>query len=104
MPTNLQWVAVPTVTNAQCAQSYDQLYGDGSITSSMICAGPPEGGKDSCQGDSGGPLVCRKDGKAVLTGVVSFGNGCALANFPGVYSRVTAVVGWVKANMVRVNH
>merc|ERR1739846_75608 len=94
LPTNLQWVAVPTVTNAQCAQAYGS-----TITSSMICAGLPEGGKDSCQGDSGGPFVFRKDGKAVLTGVVSFGIGCALAEYPGVYARVTAVLDWVKANM-----
>merc|ERR1712203_1234718 len=76
LPTNLQWVAVPTVTNAQCAQAYPN-----TITSSMICAGLPEGGKDSCQGDSGGPI------------------GCALADYPGVYARVTAVLDWVKANM-----
>merc|ERR550539_2116256 len=94
LPTNLQWVAVPTVTNAQCAQAYPN-----TITSSMICAGLPEGGKDSCQGDSGGPFVCEKDSKAVLTGVVSFGIGCALAEYPGVYARVTAVLDWVKANM-----
>merc|ERR1712002_655920 len=70
-PDALQWVAVPTVTNDQCNQAY------GGITDSMICAGHPEGGKDSCQGDSGGPFVCRDNGKAVLTGVVSFGIGCA---------------------------
>merc|ERR1712238_163219 len=70
-----------------------------TITNSMICAGLPNGGKDSCQGDSGGPFICRKDGKAVLTGVVSFGIGCALADYPGVYARVTAVLDWVKANM-----
>merc|ERR1712037_215977 len=99
LPTNLQWVAVPTVTNAQCAQAYGS-----TITSSMICAGLPEGGKDSCQGDSGGPFVCRKDGKAVLTGVVSFGIGCALADYPGVYARVTAVLDWVKANMPQQLH
>ncbi len=23
----------------------------------MLCAGDPNGGKDSCQGDSGGPLM-----------------------------------------------
>merc|ERR1711962_363386 len=93
LPTDLQWVAVPTVTNDQCSQSYD------GITASMICAGLPEGGKDSCQGDSGGPFVCQDDGKAVLTGVVSFGIGCAWPNYPGVYARVTAVLDWVKENM-----
>merc|ERR1712200_259966 len=93
-PSELQWVAVPTVTNEQCSQAYNN-----GITDSMICAGLPEGGKDSCQGDSGGPFVCRDDGKAVLTGVVSFGIGCALPDYPGVYARVTAVLDWVKQNM-----
>jgi len=94
LPTDLQWVAVPTVTNEQCSNSYN------GITDSMICAGLPEGGKDSCQGDSGGPFVCKNDDdKAVLTGVVSFGIGCALADYPGVYARVTAVLDWVKASM-----
>merc|ERR1712083_895887 len=51
------------------------------------------------QGDSGGPFICRDNGKAVLTGVVSFGIGCAWADYPGVYARVTAVLDWVKANM-----
>merc|ERR1719266_1663903 len=93
LPTALQWVAVPTVTNAKCSEAYN------GITSSMICAGSPNGGVDSCQGDSGGPFVCRKDGKAILTGVVSFGVGCGLASHPGVYARMTAVLDWVKANM-----
>jgi len=93
LPDDLQWVAVPTVTNAQCSQAYN------GITDSMICAGLPEGGKDSCQGDSGGPFICRDNGKAVLTGVVSFGIGCAWPDYPGVYARVTAVLDWVKANM-----
>ena len=95
MPTNLQWVAVPTVTNAQCAQAYGS-----TITSSMICAGLPEGGKDSRQGDSGGPFVCNKDGKAVIAGVVSWGYGCGEPEYPGVYARTTHVLNWIKAQLV----
>merc|ERR1711881_36136 len=37
LPENLQWVAVPTITNEKCNQQY------GGITSSMICAGLDEG-------------------------------------------------------------
>lgn len=93
LPTQLQWVDVPMITNAQCSNSYS------GITNAMICAGYPEGGKDSCQGDSGGPLICAVNGKAHLVGVVSFGVGCALPNWPGVYARVTAVLPWIQSNM-----
>jgi len=95
LPTALQWVAVPTVTNGICSQQYG-----GGITSSMICAGSPNGGIDSCQGDSGGPFICTgPNGQGVLTGVVSFGVGCGLASHSGVYARTTAVLDWIKANM-----
>ena len=67
----------------------------------MICAGyPGVGGKDACQGDSGGPFVCNDGGKAVIAGVVSWGNGCALADYPGVYARTTYVLDWIKSQMV----
>ncbi len=59
-----------------------------------ICAGYPQGGKDSCGGDSGGPLV-----DAVNTnlqyGIVSFGIGCARPNLPGVYTRISSYIDWI---------
>ena len=67
----------------------------------MICAGFPEGGKDACHGDSGGPLVCENYGKAVITGVVSWGEGCAHPGKAGVYARVTHVLSWIQDNMVK---
>uniref|UniRef100_A0A3P9MKG8 Peptidase S1 domain-containing protein n=1 Tax=Oryzias latipes TaxID=8090 RepID=A0A3P9MKG8_ORYLA len=76
-------LSVPVVNNTQCNSSY------GIITSNMICAGLTEGGKDSCQGDSGGPLVTKNGTAWIQAGVVSFGNKCALPNFPGVYARVS---------------
>jgi len=92
----LQSVKVPAMTNDQCKQ----YYGD-AITNIMLCAGFPEGGKDSCQGDSGGPLVRRKknnDGTFTDThvGVVSWGFGCALANNPGVYARTSKRTDWIR--------
>ena len=106
-PIYLQWVAVPTVNNFDCNQAYKKkALKSIEITSSMICAGHPDGGVDSCQEDSGGPFICTNNGKAVLTGVVSFGYGCGDPKFPGVYARQTAVLDWVKANMVSIcfNH
>ncbi|XP_075972437.1 uncharacterized protein LOC142974159 [Anticarsia gemmatalis] len=79
--TTLMVVQVPVVDRSRCNQQLG-----GGITSRMICAGVPEGGKDTCQGDSGGPAVGTTD--KLLTGITSFGYGCAQPNAPGVYTSV----------------
>ncbi len=90
LPDLLQKVDVPFVNNTKCAAAYPD-----QITDRMICAGYDQGGKDSCQGDSGGPLLMKKDGKNVLVGVVSWGEGCARSNKYGVYSKVSSVLQWI---------
>ena len=68
----------------------------------MVCAAFPDGGIDACQGDSGGPLVVRRgpnDESAVIFGIVSWGYGCAKPNNPGVYTRVTKYIPWIKDRM-----
>ncbi|XP_055710125.1 trypsin-2-like [Phlebotomus papatasi] len=66
----------------------------GILTNGMVCAGRMEGGVDSCQGDSGGPLVCN----GLLTGITSFGTGCARPGYPGVYTAVHTYYRWIMAN------
>jgi trypsin len=53
--------------------------------------------QDSCNGDSGSPLIVpgadfRTD---TVVGLVSFGSGCAQANFPGVYTRLSSVATFI---------
>ncbi|EAU63323.1 trypsin-like serine protease, partial [Stigmatella aurantiaca] len=65
------------------------------ITADQIAAGYAAGGKDSCQGDSGGPLVVNGASGKILAGVVSWGEGCALPNYPGLYARVSSFQPWI---------
>ncbi len=91
-PDTLQEVEVPILPNADCSRAYP-----GSITGNMVCAGVPEGGRDSCQGDSGGPLVIfnNETSRWELAGIVSWGYGCALPGLPGVYTRVSSFTEWI---------
>ncbi|CAK1589578.1 unnamed protein product [Parnassius mnemosyne] len=96
-PYTLQMVLVPIVNSDACGKAYSPAY---TVTSNMICAGIPEGGKDACQGDSGGPLV--HNGR--LAGVVSWGLGCARPNFPGVYAKVSALRNWIDETGADLRH
>lgn len=87
----LRKVTMPLVSAAICNQSYPN-----KITERMICAGVPEGGKDSCQMDSGGPLFIKQgSGNPILVGIVSWGEGCARPNKYGVYAKVAAGHAWI---------
>lgn len=89
--SSLRAAKVSVLPDAACAQAYS---GGGNGTydaSTMLCAGELLGGHDACQGDSGGPLVAR----GRLIGLVSWGDGCAKAGSPGVYTRISAAIGWM---------
>ncbi|XP_026839785.1 chymotrypsin-2 [Drosophila erecta] len=58
-----------------------------------ICGGVDEGGKGQCSGDSGGPLIY--NGQQV--GIVSWSiKPCTVAPYPGVYTKVSQYVDWIK--------
>lgn len=78
-------------SDAKCGE-----YGAGYVPGNHVCAGVPQGGVDACQGDSGGPLTVAYNGGAVLAGVVSSGSGCADPKFPGLYTRVTSFLPWLR--------
>ena len=90
----LNEVRLNVVDEAEC----DAVYG-GGITDSMMCASLP--GKDSCQGDSGGPMIVKGvDASAdVQVGIVSWGTGCADADHPGVYARVSHQLDWIETQI-----
>lgn len=90
-PDILQTVDVPLISNADASSDYGQ-----TITADQLAAGVRGvGGKDSCQGDSGGPLSVTVGGVRKLAGVVSWGEGCALPNKPGMYARVSSFQAWI---------
>uniref|UniRef100_A0AAV2K2N7 Uncharacterized protein n=1 Tax=Knipowitschia caucasica TaxID=637954 RepID=A0AAV2K2N7_KNICA len=92
----LRSAMVPLISTKDCTQK--DVY-PGMITAGMVCAGYLEGGVDSCQGDSGGPLACEDSSLWKLVGATSWGVGCADQNRPGVYTRITESLSWVRQEM-----
>ena len=72
----------------------------GRVPKGTICVGSAVPGRDACNGDSGGPLTRLqghgKSAERVLVGIVSWGRGCALAGFPGIYTQVSQYRRWIE--------
>ncbi|GAU91933.1 hypothetical protein RvY_04091 [Ramazzottius varieornatus] len=99
-PSILQFADIPLIDNQRCEAMFDTQKTPERIMPQMICGTTEEGvSKDACQGDSGGPLTIVKDGLYVLAGVVSWGYGCALPGYPGVYTRLSLFTGWLLDTM-----
>jgi secreted trypsin-like serine protease len=94
-PRILQVLEVPVYDNATCVN--DSFLDVTALTENMLCAGFLDGRGDGCSGDSGGPLTVRKtDGTGhVLAGVISWGIGCAVPGYLGVYTRISRYHGWI---------
>ena len=95
----LQQVTVPIAPNEDCQLAFQKDPSDVLITSNVICAGEPEGGKDACYGDSGGPLIVHYLNRWVLAGIVSWGHGCARPDYYGVYTRVSKYIEFIEKNV-----
>lgn len=76
----------------------DCINNRGVDLTTQLCAGnkPSWSPTDSCQGDSGGPLACPDNNAYYVEGVVSYGDGCAKRDLPGVYTRVSAFKDWIQ--------
>ncbi|CAD7089404.1 unnamed protein product [Hermetia illucens] len=92
IPINLRAVEVKIVDKKYCSDAYVPT--GYPILEGMLCAAVSGGGKDACQGDSGGPL----NSGLTQVGIVSWGWGCAQADYPGVYTDVATYASWINSN------
>jgi hypothetical protein len=90
-PTELREVQLPVVGDAECLEIYADYANPPAAL--MLCAGAT--GMDSCQGDSGGPLFGAEAEGFTQVGIVSAGEGCGGAGFPGMYTSVAAFTTWI---------
>ncbi|XP_053996961.1 transmembrane protease serine 9-like [Hylaeus anthracinus] len=93
----LRKVNLPILSQEECDESG---YQKNRITENMFCAGYLDGKLDACFGDSGGPLHVKGTyGHLEVVGIISWGRGCARPNLPGIYTKLTNYLGWLKDHL-----
>lgn len=93
----LQRAAVAFVGKDECESAYRKKDASFRLAADQICAGG-DGVYDSCQGDSGGPLMVSDPNFGdIQVGVVSWGYGCAVKNFPGLYTDINFHMKWINS-------
>ncbi|XP_075418705.1 coagulation factor VII-like [Tenrec ecaudatus] len=97
----LMTINVPRMMNQDCEEKAKRSINAPALTENMFCAGDLDGSKDACQGDSGGPHSTKYRSTWYLTGIVSWGEGCAAIGHVGVYTRVSQYTEWLHRNMDR---
>jgi secreted trypsin-like serine protease len=96
-PDTLMEAYTPIVNFSTCNENY--TFSGSPLSDNMFCAGYFVSYKDSCQGDSGGPLITYNEGEYQLTGIVSWGNGCAQDDYPGVYTKISNYTAWIDSHV-----
>ncbi|ELK25997.1 Coagulation factor X [Myotis davidii] len=90
----LKMLEVPYVDRNTC-----KLSTPFSITPNMFCAGYDSKLEDACQGDAGGPHVTQFKDTYFITGIISWGEGCARKGKFGVYTKVSNFLNWIERSM-----
>ncbi|XP_051164448.1 trypsin beta-like [Leptopilina boulardi] len=84
-PNLLRKGRVNIINKNYCSRTHYQ----GRLPAGQICASLT--GQDACKADAGGPLVIGVH----LAGIISWGKGCALGNYPGVYTEIFYYRSWI---------
>ncbi|XP_076838633.1 coagulation factor VIIi [Brachyhypopomus gauderio] len=87
-------LAVPLLARALCS-----TISGVNVTDNMLCAGYFETSQQSCRGNDGSPLVTEYREAVFLTGIVSWGKGCAQPGFYSIYTKVSNLLNWIQKIM-----
>ena len=90
----LREAVMRVVSKTECESEISSNF----IKSSMFCATGffESQNVDTCQGHAGGPHVRIVDGEPVLTGVISWGNGCVKQSRYSIYTSVAEYIDFIK--------